>query len=337
MPTVQTFSVIICAYTEARWDDLMRAVESVQHQTLPPQELIVVVDHNPTLLARVERKLPGVIAVENQEARGLSGARNRGIAAAHAMIVAFLDDDAVAAPDWLEQLERGYTDPQVAAVGGMIAPRWCAGRPAWFPSEFDWVVGCTYRGMPVSDTPVRNLIGCNMSFRRSLVVATGGFRIGRVGQLAIGQEDDETEFCIRLAATYPGIVILYRPTALVHHSVRSERGKVRYFVRRCFSEGLSKAGLARMVGRNQGLATERNYTLRTLPGGVVQGIGAALTGRDVTGLLRAGAIIAGLLVTAMGYLLGQLRAPAGSATHLPATLPGTRPDIPADHPVSSSH
>src|SRR5947199_9108792 len=99
--TTHTISVIICAYTEERWNVLIAAIESVQQQTLPAKEIIVVIDHNPSLLKRVQESMPDVIAVENTEVRGLRGARNAGIAAAKSPIIAFLDDDAVATSDWL--------------------------------------------------------------------------------------------------------------------------------------------------------------------------------------------------------------------------------------------
>ena len=74
--SVDQISVIICAYTEKRWNELLAAVESVQHQTHPPKEIIVVVDHNPNLLVRVQNQLPDVIAIENKGQKGASGARN---------------------------------------------------------------------------------------------------------------------------------------------------------------------------------------------------------------------------------------------------------------------
>src|SRR5215207_1020357 len=64
-------SVIICAYTEKRWRDLVAAVESLRQQTLRPTEIVVVIDHNPALLERVQAGLCDVVAVENQEAHGL--------------------------------------------------------------------------------------------------------------------------------------------------------------------------------------------------------------------------------------------------------------------------
>src|SRR3954454_13060930 len=99
-----TVSVVICAYTEERWDDLVAAVDSAWAQTVEPHEVIVVVDHNPALLERVRQEFPRATAVENAAARGLSGARNSGVQVATGDIVAFLDDDALAAPDWLKWL-----------------------------------------------------------------------------------------------------------------------------------------------------------------------------------------------------------------------------------------
>src|SRR5690242_16649034 len=75
-------SVIICAYTEDRWDNLTAAVESVQRQKFSRFEIIVVIDHNPGLLERAGECLPGVVVVENIKTPGLSGARNSGIAVA---------------------------------------------------------------------------------------------------------------------------------------------------------------------------------------------------------------------------------------------------------------
>src|SRR5260370_40360935 len=94
--TVYDISVIICAYTQERWRDLVAAVESVQQQTLSPREIIVVVDHNPNLLKRVREHIAGVLAVENREVKGLSGARNSGATSAKGAAIAIPDDDAMA-------------------------------------------------------------------------------------------------------------------------------------------------------------------------------------------------------------------------------------------------
>ena len=113
-------SVVICAYTEKRWDDLIAAIESVQQQSIPAREIILVVDHNPALLTRVHANFPTIIGIENSEPQGLSGARNSGIAIAKGTLVAFLDDDAMAEPDWLARLCHCCEDPQVMGTGGTV-------------------------------------------------------------------------------------------------------------------------------------------------------------------------------------------------------------------------
>ena len=89
-------SVIICAHTEKRWDDLIEAVQSVKRQSLSCHQLIVVIDHNPALYERAKAYFTGVELIENHEANGLSGARNSGMAVAKGEVIAFIDDDAVA-------------------------------------------------------------------------------------------------------------------------------------------------------------------------------------------------------------------------------------------------
>jgi glucosyl-dolichyl phosphate glucuronosyltransferase len=308
-------SVVICAYTDERWAELVEAVDSVWAQTLPALEVIVVVDHNPGLLARARRKLPGVVAVENREARGLSGARNSGVAAACGDVVAFIDDDAVAEPDWLERLSAAYSEPRVAGVGGAIDPRWLDGRPPGFPAEFQWVVGCTYEGVPRARAAVRNMIGANMSFRRELVAVVGGFRhgIGRVGRLPAGCE--ETEFCIRARQRLPEAKFVYEPRARVTHAVPPARATWSYFRSRCFAEGLSKAQVSSSTGRDDGLASERAYVLWTLPAGILRGFADTLRG-DAGGMVRLLAIVAGLVLTVAGYLVGTLRLRGGSSIDL---------------------
>lgn len=299
-----TVSVVICAYTEARWNDLLAAVASLQNQTQTPQEIIVVIDHNPALLERARAHLKDMILVENQEQRGLSGARNTGIALSRSKIVAFMDEDAAAAPDWLARLAQHYEDDRVMGVGGAIEPVWLGGRPRWFPEEFHWVVGCTYRGMPTERAQVRNLIGCNMSFRREVFEEIGGFRsgIGRVGAHPVGCE--ETELCIRANQHFQGRMFLYDPEARVFHNVPETRSNWDYFRSRCYAEGLSKALIARFVGADSSLSSEKAYAIRTLPAAVLRGIGATLLRFDRGGIQRAAAVTLGLFLTGAGYLSG---------------------------------
>lgn len=299
-------SVVICAYTEARWAEINTAVESVRQQSLQPAEIILVVDHNPTLLSRLVAALPDVTVIENSSDRGLSGGKNTGVAMASGEIVAFLDDDAKADPDWLKYLVAGYSDEVVAGVGGLTLPNWQTRRPRWFPQEFDWTVGCTYTGMPTGPAPVRNLMGGNASFRREVFDVAGLFDTG-IGRSAAKRPlgCEETEFCIRLHQRSPESVLLFDNRAAVHHLVPAARCRFSYFRSRCFAEGLSKAQVAASVGVADGLSSERRFAYQTLPRGLGRGLLDTVRG-DLWGLGRASAIVAGLSAATVGYAFGRL-------------------------------
>lgn len=305
-----SISVVICAYTDKRWSQTCAAVNSVLVQRTSGVEIILVIDHNRQLFQRLSALLTDITVVESCEAPGVSGARNTGVALARGDIVAFLDDDAAAEPDWLKFIHDAYSDPAVMGVGGLILPRWETGPPRWFPPEFYWVVGCGYLGMPGPHVPVRNLIGANMSFRREAFKIGGRFPAGvgrNSGKRPFGCE--ETEFCIRLGQRSPGSVLITENRAAVSHLVPRARCRFSYFASRCYAEGLSKADVATSVGGTDGLSSERHYATRTLPKGVVRGVADALRG-DLGGLGRAGAIVIGLGATTAGYLVGSVRRPA---------------------------
>jgi glucosyl-dolichyl phosphate glucuronosyltransferase len=295
---MSAFAVVICAHDSHRWGELQAAVAAVRHQSLSAEEIVVVVDRNDDLLRRARAELNGIVVVPNDQHPGLGGARNSGIAASKAPLVAFIDDDAVATPRWLEFLAAPYEDPAVAGVGGSIEPRWEAGRPPWFPAEFDWVVGCTYRGMPEETQEVRNLIGCNMTYRRETLEALGGFRLG--------YGCDETELCIRLRQRWPGKKLVYVPDAAVSHHVPASRATFARFLSRCFFEGGSKAVVASLVGRDRGLASERAYAFRTLPPAIASGVTGLVRDGDRSAIERSGAIVLGFIATAAGYARGRL-------------------------------
>jgi GT2 family glycosyltransferase len=349
-------SVVICVYTEDRWEDILAAVSSVRAQSRPAAETLLVVDHNPVLYERLVREFKesrgsgqgesrrgesrrgesqqggqAVRVLANAGPRGLSAGRNTGIAAARGEIVAFLDDDAVAERDWLRHFAAGYADPRVMAVGGRTMPAWASGRrPAWFPEEFDWVVGCTYKGIPAGRVRVRNVLGGNASFRRTAFDAAGGFAtgIGRDGdKRPLGCE--ETELCIRLSKALPDAVLLIDDRAVIHHKVPGGREGFGYFRSRTYAEGLSKALVARSVGAGKGLESERRYTTRVLPAGVLRGLRDAVLGRP-GGAGRAGAIVSGVAAAAGGYVLGSVRARRGGGSFSVAPITPAVPERSAE-------
>lgn len=314
-PTADDLAVVVCAYTEERWTDIVAAIESVQAQQPAPGEIVLVVDHNETLLVRAREQFQqGVAIVANTHKRGLSGARNTGIDNSDRSIIAFLDDDAYAHPGWVAALLEPYADANVLGVGGPIEPEWQTARPEWWPTEFDWVVGCTYTGIPRTRHFIRNPIGASMSVRREVFEVVGGFttEVGRVGKHPVGGE--ETELFIRAQQHWPGSKAVFAPDAVVSHRVGASRATWSYFRRRCWAEGLSKAVISRLVGAGDGLSSEWDYTLKVLPLAALRNL---VQGKPA----RSGAVIAGLAITTGGYLRGRLaRASVRTLAEVPQSI-----------------
>jgi glycosyltransferase involved in cell wall biosynthesis len=321
---VLTVSVVIAAYADERWNQLCGAVESVRSQTAPVLETVVAVDHNPALLARARREFADCTVIANTGSRGASGARNTGAAYCHGEIIAFLDDDARSSANWLEALLGHFTRKDVVGVGGRIDPLWVTSRPRWFPVEFGWTVGFSYLGMPEKAAPVRNVWSGNMAIRYSVFAAIGGFRedFGKVGDSA---RPEDTDLCLR-AASGRGIW-LYEPTGNVGHWIPRQRATVRYFTRRCFHEGQGKAALAALDGTRESTATERSYTWRILPHGIMLGLRDAARG-DVWGAARGAAIALGFATTAAGFAAGWMT----GVSSPPAVSPRVRSMRLGEHP-----
>lgn len=292
-------SVVICCYTAARWAQVLRVVDSAVGQIAPDDEIIVVVDHNDDLLGDLRTALtPQIILVANEFQRGLSGARNTGVKQSRNDIVVFVDDDAVLTTGALDGAREAFDDPAVVAIGGAVDADWEDGSaPDWFPEEFGWVVGCDYRGLPGSGDQIRNPIGAAMAARRHALGQIEGFstKLGRIGDLPAGCE--ETLMGVQLRAHFPGQRIIRHTPFRVDHHVPSGRATLRYFTRRCYQEGRSKASLSRISGRHSALSSERSYTTRILTSG-------AWRARGNPGRLLA--LIIGFGYTVAGFAIGSV-------------------------------
>lgn len=336
-------AVVVCAYTSARLPLLTACLREARRQAdAPGDEVVLVVDHDDELLAAAPAAVPaGVRVVPSTGPRGLSGARNSGVAATRADVVLFVDDDAVLRPGAVRALRERFADPAVTAVGGAVHPSWEGGAaPAWFPPEFGWVVGCDYTGLPPDGAQLRNPIGACMAVRRGPLMQVGGFSaaLGRVGTLPAGCE--ETLMGIELRAR-GGVIVRDSRVAVDHHVPRA-RQDVRYLLRRCFHEGASKAVLARRVGGERALASERSYVRTVLTRALARDVRAAAR-RERGAVGRALLVPTGLVVTGAGLLLAPRSRPARRRTAVPAAAEpaavrdeGPGPDRDAGARVGSS-
>lgn len=296
-------TVITAAYSLDRWPMTCAAIESVLAQTVLPREIILPIDHNRELYERLtahwrarERREPEpkIRVMESRYAGHLAASARTAAEFATGEFLAFLDDDAVAEPDWLENLLAAFNDRAVIAVGGAPLPVYSKPRPRWFPHEFDWVFGCAYAGLPTSAAPILHLIGTTMAVRRSDYLRIGGV-------YSDGHEDMEMSH--RLLEGSPGSVLMYEPRAVVRHHVHPDRLTWTYFWRRCFFVNRSKVGAVHAMGIAGNLRAEQQFARRALTRGVWTEIGQAIRG-DLGGVLRAICICAGVGLAGAGYAVG---------------------------------
>ncbi|MBK6873721.1 MAG: glycosyltransferase [Kineosporiaceae bacterium] len=301
-PQLSEVTVVIICHDLKRWPFLEAAVTGVITQGA--SSLIIGVDHNPELEGRIRAQWPHVPVVPNRHQRGASGTRNSAAELVTTRFIAFLDDDVVAWPHWLERLLEVMVDPTVVGAGGRVVPMWQGSAPRWFPEEFGWVIGTSFKGLPVSTSPIRNVWGGNMIARRDAFEAVGGFRttFGKVGDRA---RPEDTELCIRMSAVVPGGHWMYVPEAEVGHQVPAARTRIGYFVNRSYHEGRGKVELDDLSGEDDVLADERSYLTRTLPAGIRDGVVDAVRG-DAAGLARAGAIAVGVAAAGIGAAAGRV-------------------------------
>lgn len=238
-------SVILCTYAESMYEDFTAAAKSILTQTYDHVELVVVVDGNDSLYEMVNRDFAGredVVLYCNDKNRGLSESRNIGVELSSGDVVAFMDDDAVADPRWIEELVSAYREHDVIAAGGKMTPKWVAGKPSFLPEEFYWLVGVTHRGFADGPGEVRNTFGSNISFRRKVFEELGGFDIemGRQGDKNL--QSEETLLCAEMKKEFEQGV-WYNPDAIVEHKVFEYRTKPKWLLERAFWQGYSKRAM----------------------------------------------------------------------------------------------
>jgi glycosyltransferase involved in cell wall biosynthesis len=210
-------------------------------QELPPDvgyEVLVVDNNSSDDTAAVARKFTeqpsSIFRYVFEPAQGLSFARNRGTKEARGEIVAFIDDDAIADPDWLAQLLTTYErEPRAACVGGKVVLQFPPGLlPDWYDSRLDGFLSA--RDLPYG--PARSdrdfPHGVNISFRKACLLQVGSFYPllgwgGRVGKVRLPGE--ETEMCLRLMRA--GHEVVFQPAARVLHIVPPQRLRKEYFLK----------------------------------------------------------------------------------------------------------
>lgn len=298
-------SVVICTYAEERYDAFTEAVASVQSQTYQDLELILVIDGNRILCDQAKRDFgddPQVRIHCNDENLGNLESINRGIELAQGDVIANIDDDATAAPNWIEQLVAAYREHDAFAAGGPIEPDWVDGVARFIPEEFLWLIGVTHKGVPDEPGEVRNTFGSNLSFRSDIIEQLGGYPTDEDSRDSRFQAG-ETALCARLHREY-GRGVYYVPEAIVYHKIFSYRTDVSWLLQRAFWQGVSKRWME--VTHPAATSDERDYVRQLLTEFVPSRVISQISRPSMVGLAQLTFLFGLLGATGMGYAYGFL-------------------------------
>jgi glycosyltransferase involved in cell wall biosynthesis len=250
MPEPQ-ISAIICTHNRDQYLGL--AIDSLLSQSFTDFE-VVVVDNASSDRTRevVEARLSDPrLKYVYEPITGLSVARNTGAKAACSPILAYLDDDAIATPDWLQHLYKAYQhNEKLAIAGGRVTLLWVDGitPPPWLSDGLAGNLGAYDLGNSVVyvDRPGLTPRGLNYSIRREFLEQIGGFdpNLGRVGKNLLSNE----ELHMTNLALQTGWQVAYLPDALVAHHVAPERVKQSWFLSRGWWQGISECYREQIAG-----------------------------------------------------------------------------------------
>jgi glycosyltransferase involved in cell wall biosynthesis len=246
-------SAIICTHNRDQY--LGAAIDSLLNQDFDHDFEVVVIDNASSDRTRevVEARLPNPrLKYIYEPVTGLSVARNRGALESKSQILAYLDDDAVASPQWLRVLYQAYQENQKLGVaGGKVTLLWADGMvpPTWLSENLAGNLGAYDLGSSIKyiDEPGLTPRGLNYSIRREFLEQIGGFdlNLGRVGKNLLSNEElRTTELALEL-----GWRVAYLPEALVAHNVAPERVKRSWFLSRGWWQGISECYREQLAGR----------------------------------------------------------------------------------------
>lgn len=247
-------AAIICTHNRDSY--LGAAIDSLLRQDCTDYEIIVVDNaSSDRTKSVVEQRLDNSLLKYIYEPElGLSVARNRGARETTAPILAYLDDDAVASPQWLRVITQAYRENDKLAIAGgrvtLILPEGRASLPKWLSKEMAGALGSYDLGDKIVylDNPNLTPRGLNYSLRRSFLEEIGGFdpNLGRVGKNLLSNE----ELLMTELALEKDWQVAYLPEALAAHNVAPERLQPKWFINRTWWQGISECYREEIAGRN---------------------------------------------------------------------------------------
>ncbi len=239
-------SVIIPSYDADKIDYLQDSIDSVLNQTYTDFEIIVITEGD-ELTDKIKsiydtNKKVSINRIVNKDG-GVAYARNKGIEISNGEIVAYIDSDAVAREDWLENMSKIYrNNKDILSVGGLSVAKWIGEKPKYLPSEFYWLVGVTHNGHPKDGSYIRSAFGCNLSYRKSIFKNMHAFNVNFGKNHGYNLQGEEPELGSRIINEY-GSGMYYSDDIVVSHAVEPYQCDFNWLSKRAYLQGITKAKL----------------------------------------------------------------------------------------------
>jgi glucosyl-dolichyl phosphate glucuronosyltransferase len=249
--------VTVCICTRDRPAYLQDCLRGLGRQNVGDAFDILVVDSasspgNAVRLACIIADIPRARLVRVEQP-GISLARNVGARAVHSNYIAYIDDDAIPAPDWIERITAviAESDPAPALIGGRIMPLWEAPLPLWWPRQLrDTLSIIEHEGQGEYRTPALPAglepYGANIVVHVPTLLAIGGFgqSSGRDGKALLS--DEEVQVAWRLQAA--GHSVRYDSRIVVEHQIQASRLTPAWLLSRLYWQGVSTVRTRRQLG-----------------------------------------------------------------------------------------
>ena len=244
LSTTHYISVVVATFH--RTDYLAKCLKAILGNSYNNYEIIIVdqgIDNKTKKLVDEQFINNGKIKYIHTDTIGLSHARNIGCENAKGEIIAFIDDDAVAAKGWLRAYANAFTEikPTPGIVGGKLLPQWEIPFPSWYPEERIYLLAIYDIGDEPREYPEGHLPpGANFAITRYVIEKIGGFdrRLGfdekRNNPLIAGEDS-----LLAHKAMEEGYSLYYFPEARVNHYIARYKLTKKYFLKRNFSEGIT--------------------------------------------------------------------------------------------------
>jgi GT2 family glycosyltransferase len=326
-------SIIVITYSIEREPDIKDLLASLRDQTFRDFEVIVVVEKSRDLPARLLEyagmiELTNLRVLVNDAEPGPAPSYNIGVASSSGTIVAFLDDDTVAFPDWLEAVVATFQDQSVIGMSGAALPRWEARGLEWYPRELYWMLSCSDWLGASGTVDIRTAWGNNMAFRREVFAATEGFRseLSRRDQTAERSRfsvvtsteskrrhdlkrillSEDAEFSLRVRRATGGRIV-FNSVAKVWHKVPTYKTTVSYAGIVGFHLGVSRYIIRRLQGREFRHYSMESIAVRSLLGLLMLRVPFELLRSPTRGLRILAVAVVSPLFAVAGYAFAVFR------------------------------